>query len=327
MSNQIVVAGAVISGSLLLVAQRARPPELAGLWELPGGKVAAGESDAAALARELREELGVEVTVGPRIGADVALNGTTTLRAYRVTQTGGTLHPNDHRALRWIGADELEGLAWVPADRAWVGELTVALQTGLAVRRAVEADRAGIAAVVVEAYRREFSTLSRKVDTITAVLTPAVEVDRFFVADGGGDVIGAVACTDRTGRAMRVLAADWRSNLGLVRGTVAARILAPQWISQLDYPDDTGYIEFVAVAERARRQGIATRLIEGVIAQTRYTNFELEVTDVNVAARDCYRRVGFVDVNRKKEKFGRIKGFRERIYMHYTREPTELAAQ
>ena len=127
MSNQIVVAGALISGSLLLVAQRARPPELAGLWELPGGKVAAGESDADALARELYEELGVEVTVGPRIGADVALNETTTLRAYRVTQTGGTLHPNDHRALRWIGADELDGLPWVPADREWLEELRRAL--------------------------------------------------------------------------------------------------------------------------------------------------------------------------------------------------------
>jgi 8-oxo-dGTP diphosphatase len=129
-SNQIVVAGALISGSLLLVAQRARPPELAGLWELPGGKVAAGESDAGALARELHEELGVEVTVGPRIGADVALTGTMMLRAYRVTQTGGALHPNDHRALRWVGADELDGLPWVPADRAWVGELTFLLRSG-----------------------------------------------------------------------------------------------------------------------------------------------------------------------------------------------------
>jgi 8-oxo-dGTP diphosphatase len=126
-SNQIVVAGAVISGSLLLVAQRARPPELAGLWELPGGKVAAGESDATALARELHEELGVEVTVGARIGVDVALNETMTLRAYRVTHTGGELHPNDHRALRWVGAHELDGLPWVPADRVWVGELKQAL--------------------------------------------------------------------------------------------------------------------------------------------------------------------------------------------------------
>jgi 8-oxo-dGTP diphosphatase len=131
-SNQVVVAGALISGPLLLVAQRARPPALAGLWELPGGKVAAGESDAAALTRELREELGVDVTVGPRLGAEVALNETTTLRAYRVTQTGGALHPNDHRALRWLGADELDGLPWVPADRAWIAELTHLLQTGVA---------------------------------------------------------------------------------------------------------------------------------------------------------------------------------------------------
>src|ERR1700712_1716465 len=98
MPTQIVVAGALISGGTLLVAQRERPPELAGLWELPGGKVSAGGSDATALARELDEELGIEVTVGARIGCDVALNGQMTLRAYLVTQTGGSVQPRDHRA-------------------------------------------------------------------------------------------------------------------------------------------------------------------------------------------------------------------------------------
>jgi 8-oxo-dGTP diphosphatase len=126
-SNQIVVAGALISGSSLLVAQRARPPELAGLWELPGGKVATAETDDAALVRELREELGVEVTVGARLGIDVALNSATTLRAYLVTHTGGVLNPNDHRAIRWITVDELDDLAWVPADRTWLPELKQAL--------------------------------------------------------------------------------------------------------------------------------------------------------------------------------------------------------
>src|SRR6476646_3312856 len=110
MSHQLVVAGALISGGALLVAQRDRPPHLAGLWELPGGKVAAGERDDAALARELHEELGVEVDV--------------------VAQTGGTIEPRDHRALRWVTVDELGAVAWVPADRGWLPDLTAALRTG-----------------------------------------------------------------------------------------------------------------------------------------------------------------------------------------------------
>jgi len=127
MPTQIVVAGALISGRALLVAQRARPPELAGLWELPGGKVVAGETDEAALVRELQEELGVEVAVGARLGADVALDDTTALRAYLVSLTSGMLGAHDHRAIRWVTADELDELAWVPADRAWIPDLRRAM--------------------------------------------------------------------------------------------------------------------------------------------------------------------------------------------------------
>ncbi|WP_441957821.1 (deoxy)nucleoside triphosphate pyrophosphohydrolase [Mycolicibacterium houstonense] len=130
MEEQIVVAGAVFSADRLLVAQRNRPPELAGLWELPGGKVAAYESDADALVRELREELGVEVTVGARLGVDVALNSGMTLRAYRVRLTAGSPQPHDHRELRWVAIDELDDLPWVPADRAWLPDLADVLREG-----------------------------------------------------------------------------------------------------------------------------------------------------------------------------------------------------
>ena len=123
----IVVAGALIVDGALLVAQRRHPPELAGRWELPGGKVDDGETDAAALARELAEELGITVRVRDRIGADVALGANATLRAYRVDWVDGTVHPHDHRALRWVSAAELAGLDWVPADTAWLPELAAAL--------------------------------------------------------------------------------------------------------------------------------------------------------------------------------------------------------
>jgi 8-oxo-dGTP diphosphatase len=128
--TQIVVAGALIRGSTVLVAQRARPPELAGRWELPGGKVAPGETEPAALARELAEELGLQVgdvIVGDRLGGDIALSDTMTLRAYLVRLIRGEPHPHDHRALRWVRAAELPDIDWVPADREWLGDLTNAL--------------------------------------------------------------------------------------------------------------------------------------------------------------------------------------------------------
>lgn len=124
MPNQIVVAGAVISGAAVLVAQRRRPPELAGRWELPGGKVALGETEHDALVRELAEELGIEVAVGDRLGNDIELNETTTLRAYRARLINGEPHPHDHQALRWITAAQLHDLDWVPADRDWLPALS-----------------------------------------------------------------------------------------------------------------------------------------------------------------------------------------------------------
>ncbi|MBV8292193.1 MAG: (deoxy)nucleoside triphosphate pyrophosphohydrolase [Mycobacterium sp.] len=123
MRNQIVVAGAVIAESRVLVAQRLRPPELAGRWELPGGKVAPDETEPEALARELAEELGVEVAVGERLGDDIALNATTTLRAYRVSLIRGEPRPHDHGALRWVTAAQLHEIDWVPADRDWLPAL------------------------------------------------------------------------------------------------------------------------------------------------------------------------------------------------------------
>ncbi len=124
----IVVGTALVRDGRLLVAQRTRPPELAGLWELPGGRVEAGESEPAAVVRECREELGAEVRVTGRLGPDLPLTGGV-LRVHAAELAAGSPEPSalEHAALRWIAPAELDALAWVAADRALVPDLRTLL--------------------------------------------------------------------------------------------------------------------------------------------------------------------------------------------------------
>ena len=114
----VIVAAAIISDGRLLACARAYPPELAGFWELPGGKVEPGESEPAALVRECREELGVEVTVGARVGPEVPVTGGgAVLRVYLAGLAGDRMpRALEHAEIRWLGPAELDTVPWLPAD-------------------------------------------------------------------------------------------------------------------------------------------------------------------------------------------------------------------
>jgi 8-oxo-dGTP diphosphatase len=107
----------------VLACRRTGPPRLAGLWEFPGGKVEAGESDVEALGRELREELGVEAVVGDRLGDDLPIGGTAVLRVYVCRIVTGEPVLIDHDEHRWLTAAELDDVAWIPVDLPLVADL------------------------------------------------------------------------------------------------------------------------------------------------------------------------------------------------------------
>ncbi|NUP46462.1 MAG: (deoxy)nucleoside triphosphate pyrophosphohydrolase [Catenulispora sp.] len=122
----IVVGAAIVAGDTVLCARRSAPPRLAGLWEFPGGKVEAGETDAAAVVRECREELGVEVVVGRRIGVDARIDDLLTLRVYLARLLPAQPEPRpleDHDLLSWVPRAELVGLDWLAPDVPIVEEL------------------------------------------------------------------------------------------------------------------------------------------------------------------------------------------------------------
>jgi 8-oxo-dGTP diphosphatase len=124
----VVVATALVRDGRVLVAQRTRPPELAGLWELPGGRVEPGEDEVAAVVRECREELGTEVVADGRVGTDLPI-GAGVLRVYRAQLSPGAAEPRalEHTAVRWVDAAEVPRVDWVAADRAVVADLVLLL--------------------------------------------------------------------------------------------------------------------------------------------------------------------------------------------------------
>lgn len=124
----VVVAAALVHDGRVLAARRSRPPEAAGRWELPGGRVEAGESEVDALTRECREELGTAVEVTARIGTDLPIDAGV-LRVYAAELAAGAPQPRplEHSAVAWVGAAEVAALHWVDADRAVLADLVALL--------------------------------------------------------------------------------------------------------------------------------------------------------------------------------------------------------
>lgn len=116
------------NGSHVLAACRADPPGLAGQWEFPGGKVEPGETDVEALVRECREELGVEIRIGPRLGADLPIRPGTVLRVWIAHIVWGGPRPLVHSELRWLAGHEVYDVPWLPADLPLVGRLEALLR-------------------------------------------------------------------------------------------------------------------------------------------------------------------------------------------------------
>lgn len=113
-----VVAALVLDDAGRVLATQCPPHKHDGGWEFPGGKVEPGEAPEAALVREMAEELALHIRVG-RLLQTVRRD----YSAYRVNLhcflcrvLGGELTLHEHQAARWLAAEELDAVPWLPAD-------------------------------------------------------------------------------------------------------------------------------------------------------------------------------------------------------------------
>ena len=113
-----VVAALLSAGDRILICRRPEGKAQGGLWEFPGGKIEPGETGAAALARECREELDVALDVGEPL-ADVVQDypgKRIHLTLYAAHIAAGEPRGLEHSELRWVLARELGEFDWCPAD-------------------------------------------------------------------------------------------------------------------------------------------------------------------------------------------------------------------
>lgn len=120
-----MAAGLIARDGRYLICRRKADVHLGGLWEFPGGKREGGESLEACLAREIGEELGVEISapVPDTVLTHAYGERTIELHFFRCTIARGEPEPLGCAELRWVTPQELAAYDFPPADRALVRRL------------------------------------------------------------------------------------------------------------------------------------------------------------------------------------------------------------
>ncbi|HEK84990.1 MAG: (deoxy)nucleoside triphosphate pyrophosphohydrolase [Candidatus Saccharicenans sp.] len=117
----IVVAAVIIQEGRVLLAERQSPE---GGWEFPGGKKEKVESPQLALKREIREELGLEISIGQRLtSVDFGKNSEKRLIIYSARIESGHLKLSSHRQIKWVKPEEIIDFNLLLPDRIFINKI------------------------------------------------------------------------------------------------------------------------------------------------------------------------------------------------------------
>ncbi|HLN79189.1 MAG TPA: NUDIX domain-containing protein [Nocardioidaceae bacterium] len=183
----LVMGAAIVREGRVLVARRTSPPDLAGGWEFPGGKVEPGEDAEQAIVREIAEELGCRIEVTGHLGGEASIREGYTLRVAlaRLSEGEPTPREDEHDAVRWLQPEELDAVRWLGPDRPFLAELREILLDG----HPLEGGNVGVTVRIGGTVRRA-----------TGPWTPAVHALLDHLAERGMPGVPRVLGTDDRGR-------------------------------------------------------------------------------------------------------------------------------
>jgi 8-oxo-dGTP diphosphatase len=118
-----VVAAVIRNDNRLLLGQRPQHKRHGGLWEFPGGKIEPDETAYQAIARELKEEMGLMVTGIGECLYSVHDPGSTFRIEFTETFASGEARAIEHQAIGWFTLTQLEKMNLAPSDRLFLDHL------------------------------------------------------------------------------------------------------------------------------------------------------------------------------------------------------------
>ena len=123
--RQIEVVAAIIQRDGAYFATQRGYGEFEGMWEFPGGKIEPGERPEDALQREIQEELGIDITIN-RLLCTTDYDYPSfhlTMHCYLCKIKSGEIELREHKSARWLTAETLDSVEWLPADKKIVAPL------------------------------------------------------------------------------------------------------------------------------------------------------------------------------------------------------------
>ena len=128
-----VVAAVILEGGRVFATQRGYGP-WKDFWEFPGGKIEPGETPENALVREIREELDTEIRVGEKL-LQVEYDYPEfhlSMGCFICSVLSGRLTLKEHESARWLSPEELDSVAWLPADLEVISGIRGSVFSGIA---------------------------------------------------------------------------------------------------------------------------------------------------------------------------------------------------
>jgi len=123
--KQIEVVAVIIQRDGAYFATQRGYGEFEGMWEFPGGKIEPGESREVALRREIQEELGIDIIIeNPLCTTEYDYPSFhLTMHCYLCNIASGEIELREHKSARWLTAETLDSVEWLPADKDVIDKL------------------------------------------------------------------------------------------------------------------------------------------------------------------------------------------------------------